>query len=340
MKYLDFYLIYTMKHLSFFLPFIVLLSFMGCRESNPMDKMVIEVDSVDMNRFKSYIADTIIETNLRLVALMDTLHEHVHTDSFPSLSPEDEMEWMNKYRNQLCNYYDTYHLGADTLSAYAKADTVIEEARRLWNLDTDGSTMGLIIHNGVEYTRLMFQHYNEYAQLLDLCKTTEEKDLLKKEFKAWDDLASLIITIYDDCTTLAYWGGSIIGVIISEGKLQILKSHITLYRKEKAILQDNDSKKDKGIFVKCAQDLLIDCCQQTPEEYIYEVDEYDGKERYQEWINKTRKDIEALPPILDKWVNARKSWSDKMDTSWSGKRFNNNTSGVLVELASIISSIQ
>ena len=329
-----------MKHLLSSLFLILWMSSIGGCTSSPANNATIEVNSIDMERYQSYIDDTIIKTNLRLVALMDTLHKHIRSDSFPSPSLDDELEWMNKYRNQLCNYYDACKLGADTLSAYAKADTVIEEARRLWNLDTDGSTMGLIIHNGVEYTRLMFQHYNEYAQLLDLCKTTEEKDLLKKEFKAWDDLASLIITIYDDCTTLAYWGGSIISVIISEGKLQILKSHIALYRKEKAILQDNDSETGNGIFVKCAQDLLIDCCQQTPEEYIYEVDEYDGKERYQEWINKTRKDIEALPPILDKWVNARKSWSDKMDTSWSGKRFNNNTSGVLVELASIISSIQ
>ena len=96
-----------------------------------------------------WATDTILKTNYKLVMLMDTLYRYVHTAQFSSSALEDNTEWMNKYRNQLCRYYKVNQLGTDTISNYAKADTVIEASRKLWKLDSDGSTAGLTISNGM-----------------------------------------------------------------------------------------------------------------------------------------------------------------------------------------------
>ena len=126
------------------------------------------------------------QTNRKLTVLMDSLYEYVNEDSLPSSKIENDIKWMNKYRNQLCSYYNTYKLGSDTISPYAKAEAVIEANRKLWELDSDESTYaGMILNNHVEYKRQLFLQYNEYTQLLELCETDEQKSLLKNEFEAW-----------------------------------------------------------------------------------------------------------------------------------------------------------
>ena len=67
---------------------------------------------------------------------------------------------MNKYRNQLCSYYNTYKLGSDTISPYAKAEAVIEANRKLWELDSDESTYAGMILNirGNSFCNIMNIH--------------------------------------------------------------------------------------------------------------------------------------------------------------------------------------
>lgn len=283
-----------------------------------------------------WATDTILKTNYKLVMLMDTLYRYVHTAQFSSSALEDNTEWMNKYRNQLCRYYKVNQLGTDTISDYAKADTVIEASRKLWKLDSDGSTAGLTISNGIERTRLIFQQYNEYVRLLELCETDGQKGLLKDEFKAWIDLNTLMSEIYSDCVYLRYWGGSITGPVRSAGILQILKSHISMYQKDRSLLNDNFYLyKDNGVFMECAKNLLLDCCQSALKEYVYEDEK---SESYKELTTVAKQKVSTLPIVIGKWIKARESWAN--ETNELEERHEKNTSEVLVRLSILISSLR
>lgn len=283
-----------------------------------------------------WATDTILKTNYKLVMLMDTLYRYVHTAQFSSSALEDNTEWMNKYRNQLCRYYKVNQLGTDTISNYAKADTVIEASRKLWKLDSDGSTAGLTISNGIERTRLIFQQYNEYVRLLELCETDGQKGLLKDEFKAWIDLNTLMSEIYSDCVYLRYWGGSITGPVRSAGILQILKSHISMYQKDRSLLNDNFYLyKDNGVFMECAKNLLLDCCQSALKEYVYEDEK---SESYKELTTVAKQKVSTLPIVIGKWIKARESWAN--ETNELEERHEKNTSEVLVRLSILISSLR
>ena len=283
-----------------------------------------------------WATDTILKTNYKLVMLMDTLYRYVHTAQFSSSALEDNTEWMNKYRNQLCRYYKVNQLGTDTISNYAKADTVIEASRKLWKLDSDGSTAGLTISNGIERTRLIFQQYNEYVRLLELCETDGQKGLLKDEFKAWIDLNTLMSEIYSDCVYLRYWGGSITGPVRSAGILQILESHISMYKKDRSLLNDNFYLyKDNGVFMECAKNLLLDCCQSALKEYVYEDEK---SESYKELTTVAKQKVSTLPIVIGKWIKARESWAN--ETNELEERHEKNTSEVLVRLSILISSLR
>ena len=279
-----------------------------------------------------WATDTILKTNYKLVMLMDTLYRYVHTAQFSSSALEDNTEWMNKYRNQLCRYYKVNQLGTDTISDYAKADTVIEASRKLWKLDSDGSTAGLTISNGIERTRLIFQQYNEYVRLLELCETDGQKGLLKDEFKAWIDLNTLMSEIYSDCVYLRYWGGSITGPVRSAGILQILESHISMYQKDRSLLNDN---KDNGVFMECAKNLLLDCCQSALKEYVYEDEK---SESYKGLTTVAKQKVSTLPIVIGKWIKAHESWAN--ETNELEERHEKNTSEVLVRLSILISSLR
>ena len=283
-----------------------------------------------------WATDTILKTNYKLVMLMDTLYRYVHTAQFSSSALEDNTEWMNKYRNQLCRYYKVNQLGTDTISNYAKADTVIEASRKLWKLDSDGSTAGLTISNGIERTRLIFQQYNEYVRLLELCETDGQKGLLKDEFKAWIDLNTLMSEIYSDCVYLRYWGGSITGPVRSAGILQILESHISMYQKDRSLLNDNFYLyKDNGVFMECAKNLLLDCCQSALKEYVYEDEK---SESYKELTTVAKQKVSTLPIVIGKWIKARESWANETNELEEGHK--KNTSEVLVRLSILISSLR
>lgn len=275
------------------------------------------------------------QTNRKLTVLMDSLYEYVNEDSLPSSKIENDIKWMNKYRNQLCSYYNTYKLGSDTISPYAKAEAVIEANRKLWELDSDESTYaGMILNNHVEYKRQLFLQYNEYTQLLELCETDEQKSLLKNEFEAWLELETLIYRIYRDYVCLDRWGGTIIGPKVSIGPAQILESHVLLYRNDRGIL-NCDFYEDNGVFIECARDLLLNCCYLALKEYTHE--DKIREEEYKQLITTTKQSLSILPKTLDNWIKVRKLWTDNVCTDGSRGILGRNTSEVIIRLSNIIS---
>lgn len=171
---------------------------------------------------------------------------------------------------------------------------------------------------------------------MELCETDGQKGLLKDEFKAWIDLNTLMSEIYSDCVYLRYWGGSITGPVRSAGILQILESHISMYQKDRSLLNDNFYLyKDNGVFMECAKNLLLDCCQSTLKEYVYEDEK---SESYKELTTVAKQKVSTLPIVIGKWIKARESWANETNELEEGHK--KNTSEVLVRLSILISSLR
>lgn len=300
-------------------------------------ELMMEEECADVESLEFWTADTILKANRELVALINPLYQYVNTDSLSSLSFENDLKWMNEYRKRLCKYYNTNKLGTDTISEYAKADTVIEASRKLWKLDSDDSTMGMNARNGVEYTRLVFQQFNEYAQLLNICKTEQQRILLKDEITAWYELEELLSKAYTDCTYLKYWGGSCASSASSAGMLKILESHITLYRRDKSILEnDFETWNNQGIYLECVKELPVNCFLIKLKESIYE--EENGND-YAELLKTTKKDISELSSRINKWITAHQAWIKETEEYNSEDISEKYLGNILIELSYIISSI-
>lgn len=300
-------------------------------------ELMMEEECADVESLEFWTADTILKANRELVALISPLYQYVNTDFLSSFSFENDLKWMNEYRKRLCKYYNTNKLGTDTISQYAKADTVIEASRKLWELDSDDSTMGMNVRNGAEYTRLVFQQFNEYAQLLDICKTKQQRKLLKDEITAWYELEELLSKAYTDCTYLKYWGGSCASSASSAGMLKILESHITLYRRDKSILKnDFETWNNQGIYLECVKELPVNCFLIKLKESIYE--EENGND-YAELLKTTKKDISELSSRINKWITAHQAWIKETEEYNSEDISEKYLGNVLVELSCIISSI-
>ena len=300
-------------------------------------ELMMEEECADVESLEFWTADTILKANRELVELISPLYKYVHTDSLSSLTFKKDLKWMNEYRKKLCKYYNANKLGTDSISQYAKADTVIEASRKLWKLDSDDSTMGMNVRNGVEYSHLVFQQFNEYAQLLDICKTEQQKKLLKDEITAWYELEELLSKAYTGCTYLTYWGGSCASSTSSAGMLKILESHITLYRRDKSILKnDFETWDNQGIYVECVKELPVNCFLIKLKESIYE--EENGND-YAEQLKTTKKDISELSSRINKWITAHQAWikeTDEYSSEAISEKYLGNT---LIELSCAISSI-
>lgn len=300
-------------------------------------ELMMEEECADVESLEFWTADTILKANRELVELISPLYKYVHTDSLSSLTFKKDLKWMNEYRKKLCKYYNANKLGTDSISQYAKADTVIEASRKLWKLDSDDSTMGMNVRNGIEYTRLVFQQFNEYAQLLNICKTEQQRILLKDEITAWYELEELLSKAYTDCTYLKYWGGSCASSASSAGMLKILESHITLYRRDKSILEnDFETWNNQGIYLECVKELPVNCFLIKLKESIYE--EENGND-YAELLKTTKKDISELSSRINKWITAHQAWIKETEEYNSEDTSEKYLGNILIELSYIISSI-
>ena len=343
-----------MKKLLFI--FLIIITIASCSRNYNSDEVKLIVRSDDPQSLEFWTDDTIFCTNPFLVRLMDTLYQYVRSDSFPAKDIRNDIEWMNRYRGQLANYYyRTYEksstfnqnedidMGPDItvyeLTEYDMADSVISEARKLWELGDDYYTMGMMIHIDTEITRLIFEQFNEFSRLYDRCDKQEQCDMLVNEFAAWFELEKLMLSIYTNFTNMHFYGGTITGLIISSGILDIWSAHIDLYRREYSLLYKDEPYKDTGTLVEPARRLLLDCCTTAFSDYenCYMKDEY---EDYQEKVNETKELLLRLPSTVDKWIDARKPWEEEMCTDWLRPTYPRNTSEVLIKYAHLVCSVQ
>lgn len=329
-----------MKDIPLFLLSFILFVVSGCNQKSPLD--IID-DNKSVDSLMAWTSDTIMSSNRPLVILMDTLYRYVRTSDETTLI-EDKLLWMDNYRKQLVDYYDRETLCSDTLSDFEKASTVIKMADTLWEVGNEDCTMSKVVDNDVKFTRMTFTHYNEYANLLDICHTEDEMDILRTEFEAWVNLENLMSDIFYRLVELKFYGGSICGVIKTDGSLKMLYAHISLYQSEnKWLSTNNQSYETFGVFADYAKELLVNCCNQAVKNNFIEdyYIEYDGSQReYYKKLPKTATElIERLPSAISKWLGARQRWINEVGTDNTKICYQLNSGEVLVRLANVISQI-
>ena len=296
------------------------------------------VRSSDTESLEFWTSDTVFYTNPKLVRVMDAVYRYTRSNSFPSSNIKDDIRWMDNFRDSLCIYYKETH-SIDSISTFAMADSVISEARKLWSLETDESTMDMIVNNGIERTRLIFEQFNEFSKLYSICKTEQQRTMLLDEFNAWIKLEQIFSGIYSDCVALEFWEGTFSGPVQTSGILGLWNCHIDLYKKEFYLLTDGNGWADTGTFLLPARQLLIECCNQAVKEYYHWENGYYSA-AYEEVYKKTKQAVSELPKYIDQWINKRKPWEEEMCTDWLRPVYPRNTATVLILMSRLISSVR
>ena len=146
-----------------------------------------------------WTTDTAFATKADLLLLLDTLYQHVRSDGFPS-EVRSEEKWMTDYRSKLGAFYDKYSLGSDTISIYAKADSVLNLGVRLMELGNLWSTKEMIVYNSTKFTFDRCREYGLLTQLLSSRKNVEGLDLVYKEWELYEKMLKKIGIIAGNMT--------------------------------------------------------------------------------------------------------------------------------------------
>lgn len=238
--------------------------------------------------------------------LLDTLYQHVLADTFPSEVRAEE-QWMSAYRSRLCRYYDSHSLDNETISTYAKADSVLNEGGRLLELGNKWTTTDMIVTNDAEFTFGRCREYGLLTQVISHCESEEAKSLVYQEWTMYEKMVKKIGLLTYDMVSLNYWGGSIIGPYSSADYLQIQKSRIRMYKTILDVMEGEEWE-DNGVPMENAERLLFDCYSTAINRIVKEYGglyrEYGGKESagFYDTVHETQTIIKGLRPIINKWV--------------------------------------
>lgn len=352
-----------MKTKIIFQAFALLICFAGCTGQNPKtdeakvtremptSKTLRPVSADSMSVAECFeeskkstftekpIFNQISTANSELMLLHYTLYRY--TDSLSEKKIEDQVRWMRMFQKQLCRYYDTNKLGSETITCYAKVDTVLSHAKKLWEIDvTDSSTAEITIsEDGIKRWNI-FRQYNSLLQLLDLCRNEEQRNLLIKEWVTWEKLRVEFEKLFTYCVHLCYWRGSICSPLEHTGVNAILRTRIKMNNREIEVLNNSKAEPPKTkVPLSHAEELFVKCNNAAIKEN-FDIEMSDNEEdrvRYQELYNKSIQQSKKIKLLLKDWIKARSEWSKEFTCY---QYYQKNTSEVLVDLANIISQIR
>jgi len=285
-----------------------------------------------------WTSDTAYNTNPDLLLLLDTLYRHVRTDSFPS-EVRIEEQWMKDYRSRLCAYYDTHSLGSETISIYAKADSVLNEGVRLMELDCQWSTMEMIVNNSTEYTFDRCREYGQLTQLINCCETEEKKDLVYEEWAIYEKMRKKIMNISSNIVQLNYWHGSLAGPWATANYLTISGSRQYMYETVLNLVKGNGWD-GTGVYFKSAERLLFDCCAESLNriENTIQNDAFgEDATEMRQMVKETEEDIQELRLLIEEWINLMDKFDYALTCDGSRRDLERAGSFMLMKWASIVS---
>ena len=301
------------------------------------DAYLQSLDSVEWhNSLISWTSDTAFTTNQELMLLLDVLYQHVREDSFPSEVRKEE-KWMSAYRDRLGVYYDSHSNGKDTISIYAKADSVLNEGVRLLELGSHWSTMEMIVNNSAVYTFDRCREYGLLTQVINSCESEEAKNLVYQEWSLYERMLKKIGQIASNMVRLNYWGGSITGPMGTATYLQILNSRRDMYQTILNIIK-GDGWDATGVYLGNAERFLFDCCTTSVKRVVDESDLYD-KESENEFIKtveETKVAIRELQPIVSEWIVIMDKVDNALTHDGSRHSVERAASFMLMKWASIV----
>lgn len=306
------------------------------------DEYLHSLDSAEMmNGLVFWTSDTAFTTNAALLLLLDTLYQHVKADGFPSEVKKEE-NWMSDYRSRLVAYYDVHLMENDTISPFAKADSVLKEGARLLELDCHWSTMEMVVYNSTIFTLNRCREYCMLTRLINSCESDEAKELVYKEWSLYEQMFKKIGPIASNMVSLNYWGGSITGPLSTASYLQISESRRDMYQTILDIVK-GDGWDNTGVFPENAERFFFDCCATALNRTIKETDdfykEYEGKERsesFDDAIMKTGIEIDELRPIMKEWIVTLDKLDDELTHDSSRHAVERAASHMIMKWASIV----
>lgn len=334
-----------MKYLQIFTISLIMFCASGCNNpkypvTDGTDTKDSLINDVNIKSLEFLTVDTII--NPRLAYLMNTLYRYAQKE-VPINDIHSYLKWMGKFRNIISNYYKETHK-SNSISDFAMADSVIAEMNTLCKLNKDGSTAGIVTENNTKLSIFMFEQFNEYEKLNNVCKSEKEKEVLLAEFTEWLRLQNIFNEIFVNCVDLRYWGGTGSGPLRTKGALQIWEAHASLYKKEYPLFKNRISQLEgDGTLLIKSRNLLIDCCNKALDEsYCPEDSEYmfEKGARYEAFYTKTKSLLKKLPEHIDAWCQFRQGWANQTSPDCLYRSNSQLTSEVLIKLAHIISSVE
>ena len=323
---------------------IVAMAMMGCggapgqatKKTMTKEAYLSSLDSAGKeSSLVTVSTDTVFAMNPELLMLLDTLYQHVRSDSFPS-EVRTEEEWMAAYRTRLSSYYDAHGLGSDTLSVFAKAETVIDEGLRLLKQNSEETTMGMIEMNTNEFTFDRCKEYGLLSQLISKCESQETKDLVYREWSIYERLASKMSTIASDIASLSYWGGSIVGPLSTLRYVQVSDARREMYAQVIGFLERDDWD-GTGIYLDCAGQVLMDCCTKTVMGMENHGMDNEDKERFAAKVKETEGAIRDLRPLLDEWTKTMDKLDETLTSDGTRHYVERAGSMMLIKWASMVS---
>ena len=255
------------------------------------------------------VPDAVWNANPELITLFDTLYQYVRNDSI-SKKITEENKWMNNYRKRLCAYFDKHNLGSDTISVYAKADTVINTIERLYDLSEEWTTMGMIVENSTMYSLYKFREFNVLSHIQSFCADEDDYDLLNQEMTLFNRVAKEMGVIAVNIVYLNYWGGSIVGPMATYITNGIINARIDMCQTILDII-DHGGWHSQGVYPDIAKKMLVDSCSKAIDDFYNNKDFYEerGDLNYGETVQKAKDALKEISPLLDEWLTV---W-DRLD---------------------------
>lgn len=310
-------------------------------------KMIAMKDSTCSESLLFWTADTIKKTDLELVMLLDTLYQYALNDSI-SKTVREEVQWMDHYRQRLCALYETRRLGCDTISMFAKADTVLNVAERLYEIDDDWSTMGILVYNSICSTFDTFREYNALSQLLANCKDEETKELVYQEWTLYEELLGHVAPITGNIVDLTFWGGSIVGPLTSDCIRQLSDARSEMYMKLSQFVNGDDFEDEYGVFLDCAGELLFNCIGKAIDKEVKSTLDFQrefnemSKESlrlFMETADEAKSMASEMRPLMRQWTELWDKLDEKLTHNWSRHSTERIASLMLLKWASVVCSI-
>ena len=280
-----------------------------------------------------------VSADAELMLLLDTLYQHVKTDSFPSKVRTEE-KWMSDYHSRLSAYYDSHSLGSDTISIYAKADSVLNKGKWLLELGSQWSTTEMVVYNSTVFTFDRCREYGLLTQVINSCENERARELVYQEWSLYEQMLTKIGPIASNLVCLDYWGGSITGPLSTSIYLKILQTRIDMYQTILDIMK-GDGWDSTGVYLSNAERFFFDCCATSVKRTGEINKEYEGKNPesgYYETIEKTKVAIQELRPLVNEWISLMDKVDEELTHDGSRHSVERAASYMLMKWASLVQS--